>query len=75
MSHRGVGCVPEEANHLGVCSGADEGHVAVSEGAIDLEVETRFGWWVSMFSEGLDSISRQIEVKAVGSDLRSGHLS
>lgn len=35
--------MPEETNHLGVRGGADEGHVAVPEGAVDLKVETRFG--------------------------------
>lgn len=36
VSHRGVGRVPEEADHLGVRGRAGEGHVAVPEGAIDL---------------------------------------
>lgn len=73
-AHGGVGRVPEEANHLGVRGGADEGHVAVSESAIDLQVEARFGCGISVLSEGLQSISGQVEVEAVGTDLRSGNL-
>lgn len=67
--------MPEEANHLGVRSRADKRHVAISEGAIDLEMKAWFGWWVSLLSEGFHAISRQIEVEAVGADFRSGHLS
>lgn len=73
-AHRGVGRVPEEANHLGVRGRADEGHVAVSERAIDLQVEASFGRWISVLSEGLHSVSGQVEVEAVGTDLRSGYL-
>lgn len=73
-AHRGVGCMPEEANHLGVSGGADQGHVAVSEGAIDLQVEARLGGWVSVLTEGLHSVSRQVKVEAVGTDLRGGYL-
>lgn len=73
--HRGVNGVPEEANHLGVRRGADQGHVAIPEGAIDLEVEAGFGRRVSMFSQGLNPISRQIKVEAMSTNLRSGHLS
>lgn len=66
--------MPEEANHLGVRGGADEGHVAVSEGAVDFQVEAGFGRGVSVLSEGLHSISGQVKVEVVGTDLRSGHL-
>ena len=66
--------MPKEANHLGVIGGADEGHVAVSEGAIDFQVEARFGCGVSVLSEGLYSISGQVKVEAVGADLRCRHL-
>ncbi len=64
----------EEANHLGVRGGADEGHVTVPEGTVDLQVEARLGCGVSVLTEGLHSVSRQVEVKTVGPDLRSGHL-
>ena len=73
-AHRGAGRVPEEANHLGVRGGADEGHVAVSESAVDLQVEARFGRGVSVLSEGLHSVSGQVKIEAVGTDLRSGYL-
>lgn len=73
-AHRGVGRVSEKADHLGVRGGADEGHVAVSEGAVDLQVETRLGGGISVLSEGLHSVRRQVEVEAVGTDLRSGNL-
>ncbi len=66
--------MPEEANHLGVRGGADEGHVAVSEGAIDLQVEARFGRGISVLPEGLHAVSGQVKVEAVGTDLRSGYL-
>ena len=66
--------MPQEANHLVVRGGADEGHVAVSEGAIDLQVEARLGCWVSVLPEGLHSISRQVKVEAVCTDLRCRHL-
>lgn len=66
--------MPEEADHLGVRGGADKGHVAVSEGAIDLQVEAGLGGGISVLSEGLHSVSGQVEVEAVGADLRSGYL-
>lgn len=73
-SHRGVCSLPKKANHLGVRGRANKGHVAVSESAIDLQVKAGLGSWVSVLSEGLHSISRQVKVKAVSTDLRSGHL-
>lgn len=66
--------MPEEANHLCVRGGAGEGHVAISEGAIDLHVEARFSRGISVLSGGLHSVSGQVEVEAVGTDLRSGYL-
>lgn len=66
--------MPEEANHLVVRGGTDKGHVAVSEGAIDLQVEARLGCWISVLSEGLHSISRQVKVQAVCTDLGCRHL-
>lgn len=66
--------MPEEADHFGVRGWADEGHVAVSEGAVDLQVEAGFGGGVPVFSEGLHSICRQVKVEVMGTDLRSGHL-
>lgn len=66
--------MPEEADHLGVGGGAGQGHVAVPEGAVDLQVEARFGRVVSVLSEGLHSVSGQVEEEAVGTDLRSGYL-
>lgn len=66
--------MPEEANHLGVRCGAGEGHIAVPEGAIDLEVKARFGGGISGFSDGLHSVSGQVEVETVGTDLWSGNL-
>lgn len=66
--------MPEVANHLGVGGGADEGHVAVPEGAVDLQVEAGLGCWVSVLSEGLHSVCRQVKVQAVCTDLRCGHL-
>lgn len=48
--------MPEVANHLGVRGGADQGHVAVPEGAVDLQVEAGLGCWVSVLSEGLHTI-------------------
>lgn len=66
--------LPEKANHLGVRGRADKGHVAVSESAIDLQVKARLGCLVSVLSEGLHSIGRQVKVKAMSADLWSGHL-
>lgn len=66
--------MPEEANHLRVSGRADEGHVAISEGAIDLQVEAGLRCGVTMLSESLHSVSRQVKVEAVGTDLWSGHL-
>lgn len=66
--------MPEEANHLGIRDGTDEGHVAVSEGTIDLQVEARFGRGIPVLSEGFHSVSGQVEVEAMGTDLRSGYL-
>lgn len=66
--------MPEEPNHLCVRGGTDEGHVAVSEGAIDFQVEARLGRGISVLSEGLHTVSGQVKVEAVGADLRSGHL-
>lgn len=66
--------MPEEADHLGVGGGADEGHVAVSEGAVDLQVEAGLARGISVLSEGLHSVGGQVEVEAVGADLRSGYL-
>ena len=66
--------MPEEPNHLGVIGGAYKGHVAVSEGAIDLQVEARFGGLVSVLSEGLHPVGGQVKVEAVGTNLRSGYL-
>lgn len=73
-SHRGVGRVPEEANHLGLGSRADQSHVAVPEGAVDLQVEAGLGRRVAVLSESLHPVSRQVEAKAVGPDLRGRHL-
>lgn len=64
----------EEADHLAVRRGADEGHVAVSESAVDLQMEARFGGVAAVLSEGLHSVGRQVKVETVGPDLRSGHL-
>lgn len=64
----------EEADHLAVRCRADEGHVAVSESAVDLQMEARFGGVIAVLSEGLHSVGRQVKVETVGSDLRSGHL-
>lgn len=66
--------MPEEADHLGVRGRADQGHVAVPEGAVDLEVETRFGCGVSVLSKRLHSVRRQVKVQTVGSDLWSRYL-
>ena len=66
--------MPEEADHLGVRGGAGEGHVAVPEGAVDLQVEAGFGRVVSVLSEGLHSVSGQVEEETVGTDLRRGYL-
>lgn len=66
--------MPEEADHFGVRGWADEGHVAVSEGAVDLQVEARFGGGVPVLSEGLHSVCRQVKIQVMGTDLRSGHL-
>lgn len=66
--------MPEEADHLGVGGGAHKGHVTVSEGAVDLQMEAGFGRWISVLSEGLHPVSRQVEVEAVGTDLRCGYL-
>lgn len=64
----------EVADHFGVRSGTGKGHVAVSEGSIDLQVEARLGCWVPVLSESVHSISRQIKVEVVCTDLRRGHL-
>lgn len=64
----------EEAHHLAVRCGADEGHVAVPESAVDLQMEARFGGVIAVLSERLHSVGRQVKVKTVGSDLRRGHL-
>lgn len=74
VAHRGVGGVPEEADHLGVRGWAGEGHVAIPEGAVDLEVEARLAAGVAELSQGLQSIGRQVKVEVVGPDLRSRHL-
>lgn len=74
VAHRGVGGVPEEADHLGVRGWAGEGHVAVSEGAVDLEVEAGLAGGVAELSQGLHSVGRQVKVEVVGPDLRSRHL-
>lgn len=66
--------MPEEANHLGVTGGADEGHIAVSESAIDLQVEARFGCGISVLPKGLHSVSGQVKVESVSTDLWSGYL-
>lgn len=64
----------EEADHLAVGCGADEGHVAVPESAVDLQMEARFCGGTAVLPEGLHSVGRQVKVETVGSDLRSGHL-
>lgn len=64
----------EEADHLAVRCGAGEGHVAVPESAVDLQMEARFCGVTAMLSEGFHSVGRQVKVETVGSDLRSGHL-
>lgn len=64
----------EEANHLGVGGGADQGHVAVPEGAIDLQVEAGLAGGVPVLSEGLHSVSGEVKVEAVSTDLRCGNL-
>lgn len=64
----------EEADHLAVRRGADQGHVAVPESAVDLQVEAGFCGVIAVLSEGLHSVGRQVKVEAVGSDLGSGHL-
>lgn len=66
--------MPEVANHLGVRSGADKGHVAVPEGAVDLQVEAALGRRVPVLFEGLHSIRRQVKIEAVCTNLRRGHL-
>lgn len=66
--------MPEEADHFGVRGRADEGHVAVSEGAVDLQVEAGFGGGVPVLTQGLHSVCRQVKVEVMGTDLRSGHL-
>lgn len=66
--------MPEEADHLSVRGRTHEGHVAISKGAINLQVEARLGRWISVLSESLHSVSRQVKVKAVGTDLRGGYL-
>lgn len=66
--------MPEEADHLGVRSWADEGHVAVPEGAIDLEVEARLAAGVAELSQGLHPVGRQVKEEVVGPDLRRRHL-
>jgi len=73
-SYRGVCSLSEEANHLGVWGWADKGHVAISEGAIDLQVEARLDCCIPVLSEGFHSISRQVKVKAVCTNLRCGYL-
>lgn len=64
----------EEADHLGVRGWAGEGHVAVPEGAVDLEVEARLAAGVAELSQSLHSVGRQVKVEVVSPDLRSRHL-
>lgn len=66
--------MPEESDHLAVRRPADEGHVAVPERAVDLQMEAGFHGGISVLSEGLHSISRQVKVEAVCADLRGGYL-
>lgn len=40
----------EEADHLAVRRGADQGHVAVLESAVDLQMEAGFGGGVAVLS-------------------------
>lgn len=46
----------EEADHLAVRCGADEGHVAVSESAVDLQMEARFCGVIAVLPKGLHSV-------------------
>lgn len=66
--------MPEEADHLGVRRRAGEGHVAVPEGAVDLEVEAGLAAGVAELSQSFHSVGRQVKVQVVGPDLRSRHL-
>lgn len=64
----------EEADHPGVGGGTCKGHVAVPEGAVNLQVEPGLGRGVAVLPQGFHPICGQVKVETVGANLRSGHL-
>lgn len=68
----------QEAHHLAVSRCAGQGHVAVPECSVDLEMEAWLGYGVTRtpwLLENVHPVGRKVKVQTVSLDLRSGHLS